>query len=312
MNCHDKKPENNDYLEYYCEHYDVSCCFEDSIISMDYDPERREKLLDLAAQHVIRSKYCSVGGENLKWHFFYDSEFKEKHCDHSEYVNLATQLADYPEQVIDVANRTLLNLAVQYSHYGDIFQQKFHDHRLYFHRQSENCDVGGIFEVLIDLEFLKIDTLHESYIITAKGWQKIDELRKEEKVVRQAFIAMIFREEASPIREAFRRAIHEMGYRPVILDEKEHNNQIVPEIFYEIKRSKFVVVDVTYPSYGAYYEAGYAQALEKEVIICCRKDVFSDQNRAPHFDISQKAIIVWEDEEDLVRRLKSRIEATVT
>ena len=165
--------------------------------------------------------------------------------------------------------------------------------------------------ILEDMGYLKDPQQSDCYSITAAGWQKIDELRKQEQVVRQAFIAMIFREEANPIREAFRRAIHEMGYHAVVLDEKEHNNQIVPEIFYEIKRSKFVVVDVTYPSYGAYYEAGYAQALGKEVIICCRKDVFSDKNRAPHFDISQKAIIVWEDVEELVSRLKRRIESTV-
>lgn len=122
---------------------------------------------------------------------------------------------------------------------------------------------------------------------------------------------MAFREETKPIREAFRKAITEMGYNASVIDEKEHNNQIVPEIFYEIQRSKFVVVDVTYPNLGAYYEAGYAQALGKQVIICCQEDSFKDSSRRPHFDISQKSMIVWTDEADLVRRLKRRIEATV-
>ena len=72
-------------------------------------------------------------------------------------------------------------------------------------------------------------------------------------------------------------------------------------------------MDVTYPNYGAYYEAGYAQALGKQVIICCRKAEFDDKENKdrPHFDIAQKAMVVWEDENDLVRRLKKRIEATV-
>ena len=100
------------------------------------------------------------------------------------------------------------------------------------------------------------------------------------------------------------------GYIPRMIDEKEHNNQIVPEILFEISRSKFVVVDVTYPNYGAYYEAGYAEALGKEVIICCREDVFNS-NQKPHFDIAQKSSIVWKDEEDLENRLFRRIEATV-
>jgi nucleoside 2-deoxyribosyltransferase len=122
---------------------------------------------------------------------------------------------------------------------------------------------------------------------------------------------MSFREETKPIREAFRTAMQESGYSVAVIDEKEHNNQIVPEIFYEIERSKFVVVDVTYPNYGAYYEAGYAQALGKQVIICCREAEFHDKSTRPHFDISQKSMVVWKDETDLVQRLKRRIEATV-
>ena len=54
-----------------------------------------------------------------------------------------------------------------------------------------------------------------------------------------------------------------------------------------------------------------AEALGKQVIVCCKKDVFDDPEGQPHFDIAQKSMIVWSDEEDLVGRLKKRIEATV-
>ena len=70
------------------------------------------------------------------------------------------------------------------------------------------------------------------------------------------------------------------------------------------------MVDVTVPNYGAYYEAGYAEALGKEVIICCREDIFKSDKK-PHFDIAQKSLIIWEDEKDLENRLYKRIEATV-
>ena len=68
---------------------------------------------------------------------------------------------------------------------------------------------------------------------------------------------------------------------------------------------------MTFPNYGAYYEAGYAQALRKEVIICCRKKEFEERDTMPHFDIAQKSMIAWNDEQDLINRLKRRIEATV-
>ena len=72
-----------------------------------------------------------------------------------------------------------------------------------------------------------------------------------------------------------------------------------------------MVVDISFPNYGAYYEAGYGQALGKEVIICCSKEKFDNPESRPHFDIAQKSMIIWKDTDDLIARLKKRIEATV-
>ena len=71
------------------------------------------------------------------------------------------------------------------------------------------------------------------------------------------------------------------------------------------------MVDITKQNYGAYYEAGYAHALGKEVIVCCSKAVFDNPNTRPHFDIAQKSMILWTDEHDLLDRLVRRIKATV-
>lgn len=303
---------SDNFSTFYCDHYSVSVAIESSILQTGFGAEKRERLLDLVVQNILKPKSCVMDTEKPIWHFYFDPDNKSIYNGLPEHINLARQLIDYPTQFIDLTNQTLLNLAKRYPRYGEVIYQSWYEHRLYFDRAGVHSYDDGIVGVLKDFGYVKMDKGSSSFVITAQGWQKIDELKKEEKVVNQAFIAMIFREEANSIREAFRRAIHEMGYMAVVLDEKEHNNQIVPEIFYEIKRSKFVVVDVTYPSYGAYYEAGYAQALDKEVIICCRRDVFDDTNKTPHFDISQKSIIVWDDEEDLVRRLKRRIEATIT
>ena len=123
---------------------------------------------------------------------------------------------------------------------------------------------------------------------------------------------MSFKPEAESIRSCFKTAITAAGYVPMVIDEKEHNHQIVPELLKEIEKSKFLVLDVTYPNYGAYYEAGYALALGKEVIICCDKKVFSDDKyERPHFDIAQASQIRWSSEEELIERLTKRINATV-
>lgn len=49
----------------------------------------------------------------------------------------------------------------------------------------------------------------------------------------------------------------------------ERNNWIMPEIFQKIKETRFVIVDFSLQCNGAYYEAGYAGALWKNVIQLC-------------------------------------------
>lgn len=129
----------------------------------------------------------------------------------------------------------------------------------------------------------------------------------EEKELRNVFIAMSFDEKMNKAKEIITKVIKNSGYNPMIMDMKEHNNQIVPEIFYEIKRSKFVVADLTQHKTGVYYEVGYADALEKQIILTCKNTDF----KKTHFDISQKNIIKWDDEKDLEKRLGNRIKTTI-
>lgn len=124
---------------------------------------------------------------------------------------------------------------------------------------------------------------------------------------------MSFNEKLNYIYDGFCEAVSSCGFKPFRIDEKEHNNQTVPEILYEIRNSRFLIMDITEQNYGAYYEAGYALALGKEVIICCKKDVFEskDKDIRPHFDIQQKSTIIWENIDDLIERLTKRIKATI-
>ena len=119
------------------------------------------------------------------------------------------------------------------------------------------------------------------------------------------FIAMWFNNEMFEARVKIEKAIKECGYNPIIIDQKEYNNQIVPEIFHEIKECSFVVADLTGQRNGVYYEAGYAEAIGKPVILTCRKS-----NKKPHFDVAQKNTIFWDDTNDLYSRLLARIIST--
>jgi len=168
-----------------------------------------------------------------------------------------------------------------------------------------------IMNILKEYDYIKhaqvLGDDQNAYTFTANGWNHISNLLQKNDELPQAFIAMWFSVNMDAVRTCIGQAIIESGYLPIIIDEKEHNNQIVPEILFEVKRSKFMVADLTGHRNGVYYEAGYAQALGKEVILTCREDDFSER----HFDIAQQNIICWNDTDDLHNRLLKRIEATV-
>lgn len=308
--CKKEITDANGYQRFHCEEYHADYYISDDIISLSNDI--KERCYNLIAEDLLRKDAKNDRQEVMRKYDYRETEVVES-LDNAVHVNIADKMKRYPRRAIECAERALFNLALKYPHYGDVICPLYHERRYLFEHESNNAGSFGVLELLCDLGYLKDTDCRKTYVITAEGWKKIDILINEEYTIRQAFIAMSFGDETKQIRESFRTAINSCGYTVRIIDEKEHNNQIVPEILYEISRSKFVVVDITYPNYGAYYEAGYAQALGKEVIVCCHDSCFTsdDKKQRPHFDIAQKSMIVWKDEEELISRLKRRIEATV-
>lgn len=139
-----------------------------------------------------------------------------------------------------------------------------------------------------------------------------DELLRNRITIRElrktVFIAMSFASDMEKARESIMRAIEDKGYKAVVIDEKEHNEQIVPQIFEEINRAEFIIADLTGHRNGVYYEAGFARGLNKQVVFTCRADDFENS----HFDVKQVNTIRWENEWILEERLRKRIEAMMT
>ena len=149
------------------------------------------------------------------------------------------------------------------------------------------------------------------FSILSDGYKRIDELQKNAtENSKTVFIAMSFAKEMKDVREAIIQAISDVkaGYQHRIMDEFEHNHQIVPEMLHEIRQSKFVIAELTDGNRGAYFEAGYALGQGKEVIQLCRKDSFGVDG---HFDVKQVNTILWEEPSDLTEKLVKRIKATI-
>lgn len=162
----------------------------------------------------------------------------------------------------------------------------------------------------------------DNFRLAYKASERIYELQRTQSNNKNVFIAMKFSAETEEIRNAIKNGIETANYSSVLMDEIVHNRQIVPEMLRLIKESKFLIMDITYPNFGAYFEAGYAQGLGKEVIVTCKREVFDlseftcvhdekcDYKRIatkPHFDIAQKQILVWDNYADLTKKLSEWI-----
>lgn len=146
------------------------------------------------------------------------------------------------------------------------------------------------------------------YTLTAKAWEKVYDMQKSKSNNKNAFVAMKFGEETRELREKIKEGLSRAGYEARIMDEIEHNRQIVPEMLHEIKNSRFVIAELSHHNNGAYYEAGYALGLGKEVIHICQK---SELSNGLHFDVSQVNTVVYEDIDEIPEKLRKRIEATI-
>ena len=164
--------------------------------------------------------------------------------------------------------------------------------------------------ILTDTQLLKqtevLDDGKVAYTLTPKAWNIVQNIQSKTNIPPQAFIAMWFDSSMTNARNVISQAISDCGYLPVVIDEKEYNSFIVPEILYEIENSSFIVADFTGDRGGVYYEAGFAKGLRKEVIMTCQDGKFD-----PHFDTKQINHIIWKTEDELYERLKKRIKATI-
>jgi hypothetical protein len=141
--------------------------------------------------------------------------------------------------------------------------------------------------------------------ITLNGWQH---LARSGSGSRSAFVAMSFDSTlTSAFSDGIEPALREAAYEPLRVDRVHHNEKICDRIIAEIRRSRFVIADVTLQRQGVYFEAGFAMALGLPVIWCCRNDDLKNV----HFDTRQYNHIVWEKPSDLKQQLLDRIEATI-
>lgn len=226
----------------------------------------------------------------------------------SIFVSQDALLNIYPVDYDDKISMILVNFSNLCARPGELFFEGSMTHLFFLNEGSHDEKVKEMnwwLETLTDSGYIQNKSF--SYTLTLIGWKRAKDYAKALETSKTAFVAMSFADELLPARAEIVKAIESSGFVPMVIDTKEHNNQILPEILHEIRKSRFVVVDLTKQRNGVYYEAGYAEGLNIPVIALCRKDDFDNV----HFDLKQKNTIRWETPEGITERLVKRIKATL-
>lgn len=231
--------------------------------------------------------------------------------------------AFYPKTFAERIDRILLGMAKRSDFFGDriaytkdqllsaMFVRRFDKEGNVIDTKAVDYQLSEICQYLEDNQYVEHHTNGDefTFLIKPTGYKRIDELQTEEaQKSKNAFIAMSFADDMKEVREAIKAAVYECGFIPRLMDEIEHNHQIVPEMLYEIKQAKFCIAELTGHNNGAYFEAGYALGCGKEVIQICSKERFGTDG---HFDVKQINTILWDTTEDLQKKLSARIKATI-
>lgn len=126
----------------------------------------------------------------------------------------------------------------------------------------------------------------------------------------EPFLAMWFSDECSleKYKKSVDIAVEKAGYNPPYrVDKEKYNGNIIFEITNRIKKSRFLIADLTceYENLndknfycngvrgGVYYEAGLAEGLGIPVILTCKKACH--EKGLVHFDLNQFNMILWEE-----------------
>jgi hypothetical protein len=150
-----------------------------------------------------------------------------------------------------------------------------------------------------------------STMLTLEGWRRHQELTRAVTDSRLAFMAMPFGDEQldQVFMSCFKRAVGQTGFDLRRLTDEQSAGLIDDRLRVEIRRSRFLVCELTQDNRGAYWEAGFAEGLGRPVIYTCHKD----HHPLVHFDTNHYLTVLWDPErlEQAATELKAVIRATL-
>ncbi len=149
--------------------------------------------------------------------------------------------------------------------------------------------------------------------LTPQGWRRVDELQQAQISSRYAFFARQFtNDDLDNLFDGhLRQAVLDTGYQLRTVTQKAgHIDAIIED---EIRRCRFLIADLSDDNAGAYWEAGFAEGLGKDVIYICRDKNQEGEPLKTHFDTDHRQTVRWDltAPEAFVKQIKAVIRNTL-
>ncbi|MDD2772720.1 MAG: hypothetical protein PHP45_03380 [Elusimicrobiales bacterium] len=304
--------------------YTCKFCGEFTLARNAYDDEVSRMTKEQKMRIASFTKARTIRGQEPIWIFS-----RQEYCDPEFKVSTAgldSIFREFPADVSDRLDRILFNLNRSAKYFGEkISIDVDNDLPLFF---SSNVE-----ELLFICKSLQEQGLIEQHFkvsrpvqddtviisgdiaihITASGLNHISELERANSgnLSNQGFVAMAFISKKYDLKSAFEQGIklafEDCNYKAFRTDYHEHNDVIDDVMISEIRKSKFMVADLTEHRNGVYFEAGMMYGLGREVIYTVH-DTDADNT---HFDLAHRNQVRWKTPADLREKLANRIKATI-
>jgi hypothetical protein len=241
-------------------------------------------------------------------------DFKEPLLLFSQETNFERliQTADVPADPIESIERLLLYICNESNTAGGEVQIiPENDYPIIFAKNA--AELSFLCEQAKSIGWIEHVANYNGVRLKLDGWKKVAELKSQNKNIGHfAFMAMEYdnQEQDEIFKDYLLPAVAQTGFELKLLKNLLGAGLIDNQLRVQIRRAKFLIADLTNKNLGAYWEAGYAEGLGKQVIYLCKESEFKEIKT--HFDTNHHTTIRWDKENmsQAVEELKATIRAT--
>ena len=129
--------------------------------------------------------------------------------------------------------------------------------------------------------------------LSFRGWEYFESIKKVDNDSKRAFMAMPFNNDEldNVFIDYWIPAVEKAGFSLERLDDRPTAGSIDDRLRQTIRRSAFLVCELTKANPGAYWESGFAEGIGLPVIYTCKRDCYDKDS---HFDVNHHLCVIWE------------------